>query len=108
PEPRSRDPIPTTEGPTEVATAATASWSSLSTDMGGGSSRCWGAGLGDRRGNLQIAIYYRASPPASPSPTMQPMTARSPSTTPPEPAAAASSALGIALDRVGDRWSLLI
>jgi DNA-binding HxlR family transcriptional regulator len=39
---------------------------------------------------------------------MQPMTARPSSPPTPVPAATASSALGIALDRVGDRWSLLI
>ena len=38
PEPRWREPIPTTDGPAAVATAATASWSSVRTDMGCGSS----------------------------------------------------------------------
>ena len=38
PEPRWREPIPTTDGPTAVATAATASWSSVRTDMGAGAS----------------------------------------------------------------------
>ena len=46
PEPRVRDPIPTTDGAAAVATAATASWSSVSTDMGCGSSLVSDAGVG--------------------------------------------------------------
>jgi hypothetical protein len=38
PDPRLREPIPTTDGAAADATPATDSWSSLSTDMSNGSS----------------------------------------------------------------------
>ena len=72
PEPRRREPIPTTDGPTAPATAATASWSSSRTDMG--TVPLWDPDAGLRVGRLgcylRFAIYYRSRQRASPSPTI--------------------------------------
>ena len=84
PEPRRREPIPTTDGPTAPATAATDSWSSLSTDMG-----CVFLDALDAEGsrwsspaprccNLQSAIYYPTASRARPSPTIDRTCRRSP------------------------------
>jgi DNA-binding HxlR family transcriptional regulator len=54
--------------------------------------------------NLRFAIYYPPHGDASASPTIAPM----PDPASAQPSSPPLSALGAALDRVGDRWSLLL